>query len=110
MLRTFGVLIVILLAVYIIGCGGDDSDSEERVLPAALVSADPPSGSQIAANGIITLTFNNPLSDVRVSAGVAAPSGKMVVVKGPFVPGPLNLTVTWANGIQTLTYTVTGPD
>ena len=33
-----------------------------------------------------------------------------MVVNGPFIPGPLNLTVNWADGSTTLTYTVTTPD
>ena len=102
---------VSLLAISILaGCGGDDVTDEEVVVPAAFVSAAPPSGSTIAVNESITLTFDNAPADVTVSAGAPASSGKTVTVNGPFTPGPLNLTVTWADGTQTLTYTVTGPD
>ena len=102
---------VSLLTISILaGCGGDDVTDEEVVPPANFVSAAPPSGSEIAANGSITLTFDGEPSDVTVSAGAAVPSGKTVTVNGPFTPGPLNLTVTWADGTQTLIYTVTSPD
>ena len=104
---TFTLLFIGLLA----SCGGgDDSDSKVETPAANFVSAAPPSGSEIAANASITLTFDNAPADVTVSAGAAAPSGKTVTVNGPFTPGPLNLTVTWADGTQTLIYTVTSPD
>ncbi len=99
------------------------------------VSAYPPSGSEIDTNAHITLTFDNALTDVKVSfgSGVAASSGKEVTqvltpttgateyvaavlsgkvatVYGRFTPGPLNLTVTWTDGIHTLNYTVAAPD
>lgn len=94
----------------VIGCGADDDIGEEETVPSNFVSASPPSGSEIAANGSITLTFDNAPTDVTVSTGVAVPSGKTVTVTGPFIFGPLNLTVTWADGTQTLTYIVSGPD
>ena len=84
------------------GCGGDD-DTDEPV-PANFVSANPPSGCGIAANASITVTFDNPPADVRVSAGVATVSGNTVTVAGPFTPGLLSLTITWAGGSQTLNY------
>ena len=104
-------LLVSLFAISILaGCGGDDAIDEEVAPPVNFVSAAPLSGSTIAANASITLTFDNAPADVTISAGAAAPSGKTVTVNGPFTPGLLNLTVTWADGTQTLTYTVTRPD
>lgn len=109
--RTFALLLAGLLAVsLLVGCGGDDDGEEEEAAPAAFVSANPPSGSTIAANASITLTFDNAPADVTVSPGSAAPSGKTVVVNGPFTPGALSLAVNWADGSTTLTYTVTAPD
>ncbi|MDE0010598.1 MAG: hypothetical protein OXU36_05620 [Candidatus Poribacteria bacterium] len=100
-------LLVSLFAISILaGCGGDDAIDEEAALPAAFVEATPPSGLTIAANASITLTFDNAPADVTVSAGTAVPSGKTVTVAGPFPEGALNLTVTWADGTQTLIYTV----
>ena len=82
----------------------------EKAAPANFVSAAPPNGSEIAANASITLTFDNAPADVTVSVGVATAAGKTVTVAGPFTPGPLSLTITWADGTRTLTYTVTALD
>ena len=108
--RTFALLLASSLAVsMLVGCGGDDDTVEEEVVRANFVAASPSSGSEIAANASITLTFDNAPVDVTVSIGAAVPFGKTVTVWGPFTPGPLNLTVIWADGTQTLTYTVASP-
>ena len=72
----------------------------------AFVSADPESGTEITTNGSITLTFDNPPKDVTVSAGVAITEGNTVNITGPFTPGDLALTITWADGTETLSYTI----
>ena len=77
--------------------------------PAAFVGADPAAQSQIDADDIITLTFDNPPEDVKVSPGIATLAGKTVAITGPFNPGALALTVTWADGIQTLNYAIRTP-
>ena len=107
--RTFALLLAALFAVsMVIGCGESD-DGETESAPAAFVSASP-AGGEIAANGSITVTFDNAPGDVTVSAGAATVAGKTATITGPFTPGPLALTVTWADGAQTLNYTVTAPD
>ena len=78
--------------------------------PAVLVSAIPAAQSQLFVKDSITFTFDNPPEDVKVNPGTATISGQVVVVAGPFKPGPLALTVTWADGEQTLNYTVRVPD
>ena len=86
-------------------------ESEPEPPPSAtFVSANPPSGLTIAANATVTLTFDNAPTDVAVSAGFLAGSGKTLHVMGPFPPGPLALTVTWAGGSVTLIYIVVLPD
>ena len=124
MFRTLVLLLAGLLAVSILaGCGGEDDTSEEETAAAAFVSANPPSGSRIAANGSISLTFDNPPADVTVTPDVATPFdvrvtlgassirfGTTVTVHGPFIPGPLTLVVSWIDGTTTLTYTVVSPD
>ncbi len=108
--RTFALLLAALFAVSMIaGCGGDDETEDAEAAPAAFVSATP-AGGEIAANGSITVTFDNAPSDVSASAGVVTVTGKAATIAGPFTPGPLALTVTWADGTQTLNYTVTAPD
>ena len=109
MFRTFALLLTGLLTVSMLtGCGGDD-DGDEEAPPANFVSANPP-GGDIAANGTITVTFDDAPSDVTVSAGTIKVAGKSATITGPFTAGFLTLIVTWADGTQALNYTVTSPD
>ena len=97
----------LMIAVFILaGCGGDD-DSRKDVTPVvAFLSANPPSGATISPNAIITLTFDNPPTDVRIRNAVVIPSGKTATVIGPFKQGPLSLMVHWASDSTTITYLV----
>ncbi len=107
--RTFALLLAGLLSLSLmVGCGGD-TEEEIEAAPANFVSATP-SGGEIAVNGTITVTFDNPSVDVTVSTGTVKVEGKTAIITGPFAPGPLALTITWADGTQALNYTVTGPD
>lgn len=107
--RTFTSLLAGLLALsLIIGCGGAE-DEEIEIPPANFISASPP-GGEIAVNGTITVTFDNAPADVTVSAGTVTVAGKTATIAGPFTPGPLALTITWADGTQALNYTAIGPD
>lgn len=101
-LLPIGLLTVSMFA----GCGGDD-DTDEPAL-VNFVSATPP-GGDIAANGTIKVTFDNAPTDVIVTAGVVTVVGKIATIAGPFTSGPLPLTITWADGTQTLHYTVASP-
>ena len=74
--------------------------------PVAFVGADPESGTKITTNDSITLNFDNPPGDVTVSAGVAITDGNSVTITGPFTAGDLELTITWADGTETLSYTI----
>ena len=73
------------------------------------VNATPP-GGEIAANATISITFDNAPADVTVSEGTVTVAGKTATVSGPFTPGPLVLTITWADGTQNLNYTVAALD
>ena len=97
-----------LVLSLIIGYGGGE-DEEIEIPPANFVSASPP-GGEIAVNGTITVTFDNAPVDVRVSVGTVTVAGKTATIAGPFTPGSLALTITWADGTQALNYTATGPD
>ena len=77
--------------------------------PVAFVSANPATNSQLTVDDNITLTFDNIPEDVTVSTGTATIAGETVTVTGPFDPGPLALTIAWADGSQTLTYTINPP-
>ena len=106
--RGIALLLAGLLAVSMLaGCGGDD-DIDEPV-PVNFFGAIPPGGA-IAANATITVIFDNAPIDVTVSAGTVTVAGTTAIVSGPFTPGPLALTVTWAGGRKTLNYTVLPPD
>lgn len=110
-LRALSIVIVSLLAVYIVSCTSSDEDEEVPV--AVLVSTIPPDG-KIPANGTITLNFDNAPGDITVRAstgkiGKTLIFGKTITINGPFTEGELALTITWADGAQTLTYTVTAP-
>lgn len=105
--RNFALLLAGLLAVSILaGCDADDDIDEP--IPVNFVSANPP-GGEISPLGTITVTFDNPPADVRVNYGTVTVPGKTAIITGPFTPGLLALTITWADGIQELTYTVLGP-
>ena len=104
--RNLVLLLAGLLAVSILaGCSTDDDIVTDEPVPANFVSATPP-GGDIAPNGSITVTFDNPPTDVKVNIGVVTVVGKTATITGPFSPGLLALTITWADGIQVLDYTV----
>ena len=107
--RTFALLLAGLFAMsLIVGCGGDEETTDD-VAPANFVSAAPP-GGEIAANGSITVTFDNAPADVTVSVGTVTVAGKSATIVGPFPEGALALTITWADGTQALNYTVKAAD
>ncbi len=106
--RSFVLLLTGLLVLSLIaGCGADEEDEAETPI-ANFVSATPP-GGEIAANGTITVTFDNSPTDVTVNVGTLTVTGKTASITGPFTPGPFTLTITWADGTQTLNYTSTAP-
>ncbi len=107
----FVLLLTGLLAVSMLaGCGGDD-DTDEPI-PVNFVSAIPPDG-EIAANGTITVTFDNTLTDLNLTIsrgdGTITVSGRTATIHGPFTPGSLALTLAWTDGTQVLNYTVLAP-
>ena len=99
--RNVVLLGVILLVVFVfVGCGSDEEEYvEEYREPVSFVSASPP-GGEFHANMTITVTFDNPPRDVRVSAGIVTVNGNVATIAGPFTPGPLAITITWSDGTQ----------
>ena len=107
--RSFVLLLTGLLTIPMLtGCGADEEDEAET--PIANFVSTSPLGGEIAANGTITVTFDNAPADVTVSVGTVTVVGKTATITGPFTLGPLALTITWADGTQALNYTVANPD
>ena len=110
--RTFALVLAALFALsLIVGCGGDDA-AEEEVAAAEFSSAAPASGSEIAANTNITLTFSSDPGEVTVAGATVTGGGKTRTVAGPFAEGALTLAVSWTNGdgSTSLSYTVKAAD
>lgn len=111
-IQALAMLIAITLTVvWIVGCGGD----EEEGTVAAITGANPPEGSEIAANTEISITFDNPALDVMVNGTPATGSGKSWKFKGLLPEGAATLNVTWTNedessGSGTISYTVKAAD
>ena len=101
----FSVLVGILV-VAMLGCGTDSEDEASDQGPVRFVSVNPPSGSTLLSNAVITVSFDGVPEDLRVTQGVISRSGRTVTISGPFIVGELNLTVTWKDGTHTLVYTV----
>ena len=77
--------------------------------PVSFVSVSPRIGATIDTDTPLTLQFDGVPKDMSVNKGTLNSTGKTVTLPGPFAPGKLSLKVTWADGSQTLTYTVRTP-
>lgn len=105
--RGFKLLLIGLFTISMLaGCG--DIDDTDEPIPVNFVSATP-TGGEINPNEWITVTFDNAPADVTVSAGTVTVTGRTATIAGPFTPGPLALTLTWADGTHRLIFTVRGP-
>ena len=98
---------LVLCCVLFLSCGGDDEILKEPLPAANFVSATPPGGC-VAPNGTITVTFDNPPRKVSVNVGTVKVKGKTAIISGPFTPGPSGITLTWADGTQTLHFSNVG--
>jgi len=110
--RTFALVLAALFALsLIVGCGGGDTTTDEPAA-AEFSSAAPASGSEIAANATITLTFSSDPGEVTVAGATVTGGGKTRQVAGPFAEGALTLAVSWTNGdgSTSLSYTVKAAD
>ena len=110
--RTLAIVMAALLAVYVVGCGGDD---EPDTPDAAFASATPADGN-LAANGSISVKFTENPGEVTASVGDVTGTGKTRKITAPadgFPIGALALNLTWENGGDdghTLNYTVVAAD
>jgi len=94
--RTLAIVMAALLAVYAVGCGGDDDDDDGDgdAAEAMFNGATPDSGGELAANQDITLKFTGSPGTITADAGTV--EGR--TIKGPFDLGPLTINITWENG------------
>lgn len=112
--RTLAIVMAVLLAVSLVGCGGDDGEPDTP--DAALESASPASGSELAANANISIKFDNNPGEVSVTGGgTVSTSGTTRTITPPaagYPTGALTITVSWENGdgSEDLTYTVVAAD
>lgn len=110
--RTLAIVMAALLAVSLVGCGGDD---DPETPDAAFVSASPADGD-LAANANISVSFDNNPGDVTVTGGgTVSTSGKTRTISPPadgYPTGALTITISWTNGdgSQDLTYNVVAAD
>ena len=104
MLRILSTLLAGLLAFYISGCSEEEDYEYPEDVPVNFVSVSPRSGETIAANAILTLTFDGAPINLTSSAGKVTVSGRTAHIDGPFTPGPLEITVAWAYGSVRLKY------
>ena len=93
---------VVSLGILVFGGCGSDEDREEESAPVSFVSAAPV--ACVPANGTITVTFDGKPEDVTVNFGTVTVEGKTVSITDLFRAGPLELTITWKGGTQTLNY------
>ena len=78
-------------------------------VPVAVIAVEPPSGSRISPDTIIDVTFDGVPADLTVSPGELSISDANATITGPFMAGTLNLNLIWADGIETVIYTVEEP-
>ena len=123
MFRMLATVLVSMLIIYITGCGDDEVEvGIQEDVAAKFLYARPPIGSPIGPNTSIFLVFDNMPTDVTSSVGnvrvitssigivrIDDISEAKIQITGPFGLGPLELTVTWADGTVKLFYTVTAP-
>ena len=132
MRKVCGYLLKILLCVGpFIGCGTDIDEEPPASAPAVLETAIPKSGSTIAVNGSIALTFDKRPENFTIDSankfgfanemkgspyGVQIPryADRSIMILGPFTVPVTQIKASWGTTLPqqsvTLTYTVTGPD
>jgi hypothetical protein len=108
-IQALAMLIAItLLAVWMVGCGGEDDGTV-----AVVTGVTPAEGTEVAANAEITITFDNPVTDVTVNGQPATGSGKTWKYKGTLTASN---AIAWTNEDEsagegkTVAYTVTAAD
>ena len=93
---SFKNLSCFLLAItyfFITGCGNEKLSAPP--VPVNFVAANPPSGSRIKSDTIITVIFEAVPGDVSVNQGTVTLADQMASIYGPFPEGLLQLLISW---------------
>ena len=111
MKKAFPVYIFVMIGLFsMAGCESPDEEPPSPLPPPPetvdLIGAEPPSGSSIASNTTITVTFDDIPTHVAVVPGTATAAGETVIISGPFPEGRLRLNITWSDGLRVLNYAV----
>ena len=132
-LKVLAIFITFLLLPALIGCGSDAADTPAALgVAAVLENVVPKSGSTLAVNGSIALTFNKRPENVRIDSGhpyvfadalqqkrlyglsAVHHADRTLLILGPFTTPVSVINVSWGTTLPqetlTLTYTVTMPD
>jgi hypothetical protein len=114
LLRAFALMMAVMLAVFMVGCGDDDDDDDDTGDGAVtFTGANPAAGSTIPGNATITLNFSGPPGTVTVNGAAATVAGNSATWTGNLPAGAATLNVAWTaggGGTATVNYTVTVPD
>ena len=77
-----------------------------KPVPVKFVSVNPPNGSSILPDELLTVAFDGEPKRLSVTSGKVSVSGRIATISGPFPRGELNLAMKWDTGTHTLDYTV----
>lgn len=109
-IQALAMLIAItLVTVWMVGCGED-----EELSVAAVTKVDPAEGSTIAANQKITITFDNPATNVTVNGAAATGAGTSWSFQGDLT-GKTGIDIAWTSeddsaGAKSVSYTIQAAD
>jgi hypothetical protein len=93
-LRISALFTATLMVFIMVGCGGDDTSTDDTKAPT-LVSSTPATGGTMASNGTVSLVFSEKMGSVTVngSAATAEADGKTFKWSGALTVGDATLAV-----------------
>ncbi len=101
-INLLGIVCLSIAMAVLIGTAGCGPGEEE----VTFLQANPGNGSTIEPDATIIVTFDSTPNGLTVTGGTFSIAETNVTIIGPFIPGTLNIVLTWADGAQALTYTV----
>lgn len=91
--KNLSCFLLTITCFFITGCSNEKLSSP--LVPVNFVDANPPSGSRIKSDTIITVIFDAVPGDVSVNQGTVTLAGQMASISGPFPEGLLQLLISW---------------